>query len=365
MTRGEVMVGSPSLRSSSSGRITVSSSLDVLRHAPTGAGADRLPGVGRVPRLGRVRARSRQRFPRRRRVPQTVPTVNDLFSDAEATRGGIIGSRPRLRDPLYPGRIVSIDPSLTQASRGVVPASGLCCAQKRRIRMRGSRRCPRSKPVGGVRSTSPRVRSVRAWAFMDKRYAHLLGGDGVPQTKPATLQADIAAAAAYLPTRRGARVPAAPHLGQHLGAALFGFSTREIRAVEAAIIDFSELGRFIDVATKNYSSGMQLHPGFSIALEVKPDVFPIDEAGGGRRLQEEVSRASRERAPSRAHLPRRHPQPAVRGGDVRPGGPPRRHARLAVLGTAKKVVRRYRGLLAGDAPRIVARGRRGRRVREA
>jgi ABC-2 type transport system ATP-binding protein len=63
----------------------------------------------------------------------------------------------------------------------------------------------------------------------------------------------------------------------YLSAALFGFTTREIRAVESVIIGFSELGRFIDLPTKNYSSGMHLRLGMSIALEVKPDIFLIDE----------------------------------------------------------------------------------------
>ena len=63
----------------------------------------------------------------------------------------------------------------------------------------------------------------------------------------------------------------------YLGAALFGFTTREIRALESSIIEFAELGQFIDVPVKNYSSGMQVRLGFSIALEVTPDVFLIDE----------------------------------------------------------------------------------------
>jgi len=63
----------------------------------------------------------------------------------------------------------------------------------------------------------------------------------------------------------------------YLNAALFGFTTREIRAVEGAIVEFSELERFIDLPTKNYSSGMQLRLGMSIALEVKPDIFLVDE----------------------------------------------------------------------------------------
>src|SRR5262249_13342728 len=63
----------------------------------------------------------------------------------------------------------------------------------------------------------------------------------------------------------------------YLNSALFGFTTREIRAAEEAIIAFSELGTFIDVPTKNYSSGMQARLGFAIAFQVRPDIFLIDE----------------------------------------------------------------------------------------
>ena len=63
----------------------------------------------------------------------------------------------------------------------------------------------------------------------------------------------------------------------HLNAALFGFTTREIMEIEQTIIDFSELEQFIDAPTKNYSAGMQVRLGFSIALEVKPDIFLMDE----------------------------------------------------------------------------------------
>ena len=84
----------------------------------------------------------------------------------------------------------------------------------------------------------------------------------------------------------------------YLGAALFGFTTREIRALESSIIEFAELGQFIDVPVKNYSSGMQVRLGFSIALEVTPDVFP-DRRGagrGGRAFQAEVPETAQERA---------------------------------------------------------------------
>ncbi len=63
----------------------------------------------------------------------------------------------------------------------------------------------------------------------------------------------------------------------YLNAALLGLSRREVDALLASIIEFSEQGPRIDDPVKHYSSGEYVKLAFSIAVHVDPDVLLIDE----------------------------------------------------------------------------------------
>lgn len=62
-----------------------------------------------------------------------------------------------------------------------------------------------------------------------------------------------------------------------LNGALLGFSKEEMLAMYDDIVDFAELGNFMDQKLKNYSSGMQVRLAFSIAIKAQSDILLLDE----------------------------------------------------------------------------------------
>ena len=63
-----------------------------------------------------------------------------------------------------------------------------------------------------------------------------------------------------------------------LNAAILGLSPADIRRRLPDILEFSELGSFLDRPVKTYSSGMYMRLAFSVAVNVDPDILVIDEA---------------------------------------------------------------------------------------
>ena len=63
-----------------------------------------------------------------------------------------------------------------------------------------------------------------------------------------------------------------------INAAMLGLGEAEVEAKTPAIIDFCELGTYIDEPVKFYSSGMSMRLAFAIATQVEPEVLIIDEA---------------------------------------------------------------------------------------
>ena len=74
----------------------------------------------------------------------------------------------------------------------------------------------------------------------------------------------------------------------YFNASIFGLTRKEIDARIQDIIDFSELGEFIDHPVRTYSSGMYMRLAFSIAINVDAEILLIDEilAVGDQHFQD-------------------------------------------------------------------------------
>ena len=65
-----------------------------------------------------------------------------------------------------------------------------------------------------------------------------------------------------------------------LNGLLMGYSKREMLEREGAIIEFADIGEFIDAPIKQYSSGMYMRLAFAVATEVDPEILLVDEILG-------------------------------------------------------------------------------------
>jgi len=63
----------------------------------------------------------------------------------------------------------------------------------------------------------------------------------------------------------------------YLNGSILGFSKTQIDRIFDDIVEFAELGDFIDQQVKHYSSGMYARLGFSVAINVEPEILLVDE----------------------------------------------------------------------------------------
>ena len=64
----------------------------------------------------------------------------------------------------------------------------------------------------------------------------------------------------------------------YLKGRLLGLLDAEIRELEETIIDFAGISEYIDQPVRTYSSGMKARLGFSINVNIRPEIFIVDEA---------------------------------------------------------------------------------------
>jgi len=77
----------------------------------------------------------------------------------------------------------------------------------------------------------------------------------------------------------------------YLNGSILGLSKRDIDSRFDEIVEFAGLEQFIDTPVKNYSSGMYVRLGFSVAINVDPDILLVDEvlAVGDEQFQRKCS----------------------------------------------------------------------------
>lgn len=63
----------------------------------------------------------------------------------------------------------------------------------------------------------------------------------------------------------------------YINAAILGMSKQEVDAKFDEIVDFADIGDFLDSPVKHYSSGMFVRLGFAVAVHCKPEILLVDE----------------------------------------------------------------------------------------
>ena len=152
-----------------------------------------------------------------------------------------------------------------------------------------------TRNVFGLSSNSDRLRKSEFWALDDVSFEvrkgeclGIIGSNGAGKTTLLSILNGI-----YMPdkgkiTLKG-KTGALIALGAgfhpmltgreniYVKGAVLGMNKTEINEKYDAIVEFADLGDFLDMPVKNYSSGMYVRLGFSVAIHCQPEILLIDE----------------------------------------------------------------------------------------
>ncbi|MGH9267497.1 MAG: ABC transporter ATP-binding protein [Acidimicrobiales bacterium] len=134
-----------------------------------------------------------------------------------------------------------------------------------------------------------------------------------------------------------------------LNGSILGLARRELARKFDGIVDFAGLGQFIDQPVKNYSSGMYVRLGFSVAINVDPDVLLVDEvlAVGDEAFQRRCNEKFADlRAAGKTIVLVSHSLPVVHNLCDRVAWLD--HGKVKMLDAARKVVDEYVGNVQTD-----------------
>lgn len=143
----------------------------------------------------------------------------------------------------------------------------------------------------------------------------------------------------------------------YLNGSILGMKRPEIDRKFDEIVDFSGVEEFIDQPVKNYSSGMYVRLGFSVAINVDPEILLVDEvlAVGDAGFQEKCAeKFAQFRREGRTVVVVSHSLPQLRG--MADHAAWLEHGELKEVGPAKPVLEKYQDSTRADV-RLEADGR--------